>query len=159
MWTPVNTSLTKSSITGILTMLFFAASCSGSVYTTQHFSFPPGSKPHESNWQYMALIIVSSKKSPITSKSKKTVNIKIYDRSNTIFLDEAFEFTNASIRANIVWFKFEEFKVKLIEVGNKYAKDSYNKQLFKSAPNRLIELTYHWDQQHKKFKNPIDRPK
>jgi hypothetical protein len=121
-------------------------------YTTQHFSFPPGSKPHEDNWEYTALIIVSSRKRPITKRSKKNIQIKVYNKSKAIFLDDNFEFISASIEANIVWEKFEEIRVGLIEVGNKYADDQYNKQLLKSGPKSLLELTYKYEHETKKFK-------
>ena len=43
------------------------ASCS-TEYTGQYFSFPPGSKPHENNWEYTMVVVVSSSKSPIVTK-------------------------------------------------------------------------------------------
>ncbi len=152
---PVYCASSVKALVGAMLILLFASSCSGSEYTTQHFSFPPGSKPHESSWQYMALVIVSSDESPITSKSKKVIEIKVNDRSNTVFLDDNYEFICASLRANVVWEKFEEIKVELFEVGNEYAKDLYNKQLLKSGPNRLLVATYQYDQKHNKF-NRID---
>lgn len=99
----------------------------------------------------MTLVTVSSNVAPITDKTKKIVRIKIYDKSNNVFLDEEYEFTCASVRANVAWSEFEKIKVDLDEVGNKFAKDSYNDQLLKSGPNRLIELTYRFDQTSNKF--------
>ncbi len=123
-----------------------------SEYTTQHFSFPPGSRPHENDWKYTALIIVSSSESPITKRSKKRVQIKVYDKSKANLLNESFEFISSSIDANVEWEKFEDIKVELLEVGNEYAKDQYNKKLLKSAPNSLIKLKYKYDQGSEKFK-------
>ena len=133
-------------------MLLFVASCNGSEYTTQHFTFPPGSKPHENNWQYTALVIVTSNQSPITKKSKKNVKIEIYDKSKKIFLSDKFEFISASIRANVAWEEFEEIRVELLEVGNRFAEDDYNKQLIKSGPNKLLNLTYKYNQEGGKFR-------
>lgn len=121
-------------------------------YTTQHFSFPPGSKPHENNWEYTALIVVSSSESPITKRSNKNVEIKVYNRNKDTLLKEDFEFISAAIDANVVWEKFEDLSVDLLEVGNEYAKDTYNKQLLKSGPNRLLELTYKYEPETEKFR-------
>lgn len=151
MWHTANTALGRVLI-GSLIMLFFATSCSGSEYTTQHFSFPPESKPHENDWKYMALVIVSSDKSPITDKSEKVVKIEIHDQSSAIFLDDGYKFTCASVRVNVVWDKFEEIKVDIDEVGNKFAKDPYNEQLLKTGSNRLISLIYQYDKKSNKFK-------
>lgn len=130
------------------------SSCS-TEYTGQYFSFPPGSKPHENNWEYKAVVIVSSKEKPITKKSKKSVQIKIYDKKEAIILNDELEFVGASIDAKVVWEKFEVIKVELLEVGNEYAIDQYNKGLLKSGPNRLIKLKYKYDQRSKKFKKEM----
>lgn len=121
-------------------------------YTGQYFSFPPGSKPHENNWEYTALIVVSSSESPITKKSKKNVKIKVYNRSKVTLLKEEFEFISAAIDAIVVWEKFEDLSVDLLEVGNENAKDSYNKQLLKSGPNRLLEIKYKYESETQKFR-------
>ncbi|MBU1053430.1 MAG: hypothetical protein KKC46_06320 [Proteobacteria bacterium] len=152
MWSDkANVSLERALI-GALIMLLFAISCTGSEYTTQHFSFPPESKPHENDWQYITLVIVSSDNSPITYKSEKVVKIKIHDQNNNIFLDDDYRFTCASVRANVVWDKFEEIKIDLYEVGNKYAKGSYNEQLLNVGPTRLISLIYQYDKKNNEFK-------
>jgi hypothetical protein len=121
-------------------------------YTTQHFSFPPGSKPHENDWEYTALIIVSSRKSPITKKSKKNVHVRVYDKNKTKYLNDDLEFIGASIDAKIIWNKFEKIEIEIFEVGNKYADDQYNKQLLKSGPNSLLEITYKYESETNKFK-------
>jgi hypothetical protein len=126
-------------------------SCS-TEYTGQYFSFPPGSKPHENNWEYKAVVIVSSKEKPITKKSKKNVQIKVYDKSETLILNDEFDFVRASIDAKVVWEKFEKIDMELIEVGNEYSNDPYNTDLMKSGPNRLVKLIYEYDPQDKKFK-------
>jgi hypothetical protein len=135
----------------IVLILSFFTSCS-TEYTGQYFSYPPGSKPHQKNWEYKAIVLVSSNKKPITKKSKKRVQIKVYDKIETTILNDEFEFVGASIYAKVVWKKFDDIKIELLEVGNKYAKDKYNKKLIQSGPNRLIEVNYKYDQQSKKFK-------
>lgn len=145
-------SLRLALITGLLVIFSFTLSCSGSEYTTHHFSYPPGTKPHENEWQYMTLVTVTSKQSPITKKSRKKVNIQVYDRNKTTLLNEDFEFVVASIDAKVVWNKFEELSVELDEVGNKFAEDTYNVHLVKSGPNKLLKLTYRYDQQLRIFR-------
>lgn len=103
----------------------------------------------------MTLVTVSSNVAPIIDKTKKVVRIKIYDKSNTVFLDEEYEFTCASVRASVAWNEFEKIKVDLDEVGNKFAKDSYNDQLLKAGPNRLIKLTYRFDKTSNKFQRTL----
>lgn len=134
-----------------LLMLPLFTSCN-SVYTTKHFSFPPGSKPHENNWTYTGLVIVSSSQSPITKKSDKNIKIRIYDKNKIIYLNDDLEFNSASVRANIFWDTFEELRIELFEVGNEYAKDSYNQDLLRTGPNRLFELMYQYDNESKRFK-------
>lgn len=148
----INQLSIKALIVGLCIMLLFAASCRKTDYAGQYFSFPPGSKPHENNWEYTGVITVSSNQTPITAKSKKKVNIKIYDRNESIYLNEEYEFDSASIDANVVWEKFEEIRIELDEVGNEFAEDDYNKQLVKSGPNKLLNLTYKYNQQDRKFR-------
>ena len=136
---------------GALMILLISTSCHKVEYTGQNFSFPPGSKPHENDWEYMTQVLVSSYTTPITKKSKKNVQIKIYDKNKTFLLRDKFEFICASIDATAVWEKFEEIKVDLLEVGNQFAEDDYNKKLVKFGPNKLLSLTYHYNPEEKRF--------
>lgn len=122
------------------------------VYTGKHFSFPPESKPHENNWRYAGQIIVSSNQTPITKKSIKKIQIEVYDKNKTIYLRDNFQVISASIEANIFWEEFEKIQIEIIEVGNKYSKDSYNQKLLKDGPKSLFALTYQYDQKANKFK-------
>jgi len=97
-------------------------------------------------------VIVASNQSPITKRSTKNVKIKIYGKNKTNFLNEDFEFVSASIDANVVWDRFDELNIELVEVGNEYAGDAYNRALVKSGPNKLISLTYRYNQEEGKFK-------
>ena len=136
--------------TFVLLMIPSISSCNN-VYTGKHFSFPPESNPHENNWQYAGQVIVSSNQTPITKKSKKNIQIKIYDKNKTVFLNDDFQFISASIDTNVLWEKFEEIRIELFEVGNKYAKDSYNQRLLKAGPKSLLILKYQYDRKKKKF--------
>lgn len=120
-------------------------------YSTQHFSFPPGSLPHEDDWDYTAVIIVSSSESPITKKSKKNVQIKVFDNKKNQFLNKKYDIVSASIYANVVWEEFENIRVKLFETGNEYAKDAYNKKLLLSGPFCVMDLKYGYEEKDKQF--------
>ncbi len=121
-------------------------------YTGQYFSFPPSSKPHEGDWQYTALVTVTSGHTPISDKSSKKVNVKVYDKNEKVFLNDDFKFVSASIRATVAWDDFEELTVELTEVGNEYAKDNYNRELVRAGPNKLLAVKYKFDPEDKKFK-------
>jgi len=97
-------------------------------------------------------VVVSSTESPITKKSKKHVRIQIYDQNETSYLDEEFVFDSASVRAVVVWKQFEKLEIELLEVGNKFAKDSYNESLLKTGPKRLAMLFYDFDSDGNRFK-------
>ena len=135
-------------------MLLTLISCQKE-YTTQHFSFPPGSKPHENDWSHTALIIVSSDESPITKRSQKKVDIKVYDKNKETLLDASFEFISSSIAANVEWEKLEDLKIELFEVGNKYAEDKYNTELIKSGPKKLMKINFRYNQKREKFEKVI----
>jgi hypothetical protein len=147
-----NIAIIKTILVPMLLMFFYISSCSGAEYTTQHFSFPLGTKPHDNNWQYLGMVVVSSAKSgPITQKSTKKVKIKISGKNEQIYLEDNFEFISASIRAKVTWNNFDYIEVELMEVGNKFAKDPYNAQLIKSGPRNLRSLVYKYDGELKKF--------
>jgi hypothetical protein len=135
-------------------MLLNLVSCQ-TEYITQHFSFPPGSKPHENDWSHTALIIVYSDESPITKRSKKKVEITVNDKSKNTLLDASFEFISSSIKASVEWEKFEDLKIELFEVGNKYAEDKYNTELIKSGPKKLMKINFRYNQKMKKFERQI----
>jgi hypothetical protein len=127
----------------LLTIL--TISCSQS-YSFQAFSYPPESKPHETNWEYFGKIISLDPrgKSPV-EKGKRKVEIVIIDKAQNKILKDKLELECASLRSKIQWSKFEEITIKIYEVGNQYAEDDYNKKLIKNGPNLLITLSYFWD--------------
>lgn len=132
-----------------------STACSKKDYTFQLFCFPPGSEPHKNNWEYTANVTAFSSQTPVTKKSKKNVRITVYDKKETIFLKDAFEFESTSIKAKVAWDKFEEISVELMEVGNKFSKDPDNIALVKSGPNTLMKITYQYDPQSKEFKRKV----
>lgn len=147
-------SLNTKLIMFVFILLSFVASCQ-TEYTTQHFSFPPGSKAHEQGSKCILLVIVSTSQTPITKKSGKKVKIKIYDKNKRILLDDGFDFISASIKANVVWNDFDNIHVELTEIGNKFSEDNYNKKLIKHGPAELIILNYKYNKQSNVFERAI----
>jgi len=129
------------------------AGCKESVYSFHSFSYPPNSVPHEDNWEYLGKVVVSSKEEgPLTQKSEKNVKITIVDKNKNVYLSDELKFISAYIESSITWHDFEEIQIILFEVGNEFSKDTYNQQLIKKGPNRLISLKYAYDSAIKKFK-------
>lgn len=126
-------------------------SCNKTDYTIQAFTFPKGSKIHKNDWAYMTKIKVSSKHTPITDKSNKIVEITIYDNLENNLFERRFSFFCASIKATAEWENFDSLNVNLQEVGNKYAKDNYNKKLIINGPLTLIQLSLKYDGINKVF--------
>lgn len=140
----------------ILTALFIPVvlfSCKNNVYITQHFTYPPNSEPHLSNWEYTMLLTETSNKSPITKRSKKNIELVVYNKDKKKLMRDSIEFEEvATVKAQTVWEKFETINVKFVEEGNKYSKDPYNIELVKSGPNELKKLSYCFDKKEEKFK-------
>jgi hypothetical protein len=140
---------------GMLSTLVVLSSCR-TEYTTQHFSFPPTSKPHEGNWEYTGLVVVSSTRSPITERSRKRIRIRIYDKAGTDLLDDSMGCDCASIRASAVWEKFDDFELTLVEVEKPVRADHNSGQVEESAHRELFKLKYHYNQQGKRFEMVSD---
>lgn len=149
----------KSTIHKIAALsLFLMLFCGCSrTYSGQYFSFPPGTKPHENNWEYLCKIINWQQlgKHPV-EKGKRKIEITINDKDKNKVLEDAFEIESASIETKIKWEKFEKISLDLYEVGNQYADDDYNKQLITTGPRHLTTLKYVWD--GKKYIKSVTEP-
>jgi len=127
--------------------------CRGSVYSFYAFSYPPSSKPHEDNWEYLGKVIVASNEvGALSKKSKKGVQIIVVNKLKQTVLSDDLKFVCGSIDAKIIWQQFEEIEITLYEIGNPYAEDEYNKELIVKGPNRIAHLEYLFDNVSKKFK-------
>lgn len=145
--------LTGRLILRLTTLLSIALmfACSQSEYTMQYFTFPVETQPHNNNWEYIGKIKVASNKKPITTKSMKMVELTIHNKSDDVLLKEVFEFNGASIRGEVSWKTFEKLNITLFEVGNKFANDSYNKNLIIKGPKLLITKSYHYNSKNREF--------
>ena len=129
----------------VLTCLLFLAACSGS-YSGYHFSYPPGSEPHENNWTHLGKILVWDPYGKgTTDRAEKKVEITIVDKNKKNILRHKIKQTSASISQEVYWEEFGRITIKLFEVGNKYAEDQYNKHLVEQGPKHLITLSFSWD--------------
>jgi len=136
----------------LFVLVSLISGCRGTNYTVQLFSYPPDTKPHDSNWEYLGKIVVYSKEEgPLTRKSKKSVDITIVDREQNRVLEDKHTFDCASIRASIEWEQFENIHITLFEEGNEFAEDSYNKDLSKKGRVVLVELEYKFNKETKQF--------
>ncbi len=78
----------------------------------------------------------------------------VYDNdynSDKYLLKDMYEYESASINSNIKWDTFEEIQIELIEEGNSYSDDPYNKRLVKRGPKILEVLKYRYDKETGKF--------
>ena len=142
----------KKMVLCLLALYLPISGCPNYNYAFKVFSYPPGSKPHESDWEYFGKVVHYSKeKGPLTNKSKKYVEIVIYDREKNKLLEDKYTFQCASIEATIAWEEFEDLQISLFERGSKHAEDDYNKELLKKGPVLLIELKYKFNEATKKF--------
>jgi hypothetical protein len=127
-------------------------SCRNTSYSFRAFSYPPGSQPHQDNWEYSGTVVVTSQeKGSLSKKSAKSVYIVVKDKSKRTYLSDRLEFHCGQIDSSIKWDKFEELEIILYEVGNEFADNEYNKELLKKGPIRLCLLKYRYDSASREF--------
>lgn len=115
-------------------------------YSGQHFSYPPGSKPHEDNWQYAGVVrqwepLFKS----IAEKGKRKVDIVVTTKDYRKVLEDSFHVESAGLRPRITWNRFAELVIVLYEEGNQFADDEYNKKLIREGPRKIAILLYDWN--------------
>lgn len=132
----------------VLLLSVINTSCGKIDYTVQVFTFPGGSRIHQNNWTHMLEIVVKSKHTPITDRSSKDITIKVIDRLNNILLEKHYNLFCASVKASVRWDKLDSLELKLIEVGNEFAKDQYNKKLLINGPNELVQMSLIYDRRN-----------
>lgn len=139
-------------VLGFLVLVMIISGCKGVAYTTTYFSYPPNTKPHEDNWEYLCKIVVSSREpGPLTKQSEKTVRISVVDRQERILLEDKMEFNCAGIETSASWAAFPEIDIVLVESGDNLV-SKYNDDRGKAEHRRdLFELKYLYDPKKKKF--------
>lgn len=137
-------------------LVLFAVSahygCKKSAFPGKLFCYPPSSKPHESTWTYLGSVLVKqSEKGSFSKRSVKSIYITVRDRQEKLYLNDELEVYCAGLHIATEWDQFEELEITLIEKGNKFAEDDYNKKLIENGPNTLIQLKYSFDDSLNKF--------
>lgn len=99
-----------------------AATClvsCGRNYTTQHFSFPPSSKPHEHNWELRGIVLMSDSRSGATvDRVDQQVEVRIEDQAKRIVFERTYTVKARELGAKIHWQKREFLTVELIDVAD-----------------------------------------
>lgn len=96
-------ALTAALVAGLI---LYLSACTES-FSAQHFSFPPGSKPHEKNWELSGVIIMPH--------DKTQVRIEVVDRADRNWLQDTIDVTTEITRARVEWSRRERFTVLLFE--------------------------------------------
>lgn len=125
-------------------------------YTGKYFSYPPGSKPHESeSWIYLGEVVTTKNKSGSEYQlSKRNVRIYVYDKQENRILDDKMEFTSGRIIAEIDWNQFELLRINLFEKGDdSMESDKYSKELLKEPGGRrsIASLIYIYNKDKNEF--------
>ena len=99
-------------------------------WTSQSFSYPPDSKPHEENWSHRGQITVLHLfGEPAKTHGNKTMRIVINDKEGNSLLNDELNITGGLFRHKIDWFEFGTLKIQTYEEGE-------NKE------NLVLELLY-----------------
>ena len=78
------------------------------------FSYPPGSKPHESNWEYIGQITVWHPGAPV-ERGKKKLRVSIKDKNDKILLNETHKIFGGIFKHVVSWERFENIKITTTE--------------------------------------------
>lgn len=115
----------------------------GGAFSFVTFTFPVGSQFLNNDWDYLGKVVTTSLESgPVTNRSKKRIEILIIDKDEKKYLDDKYNAICADITAEIKWTVFDKLSITIIEKGNPYANDSYNKTLIRKGPKELFRFTY-----------------
>lgn len=141
----------------VFIMAFLLTSCFSASYTMLGFSYPPGSKLHEGDWEYAGMIIVTSNKSGSDFDiSEKTVRFTIKDKEKNKFLDMTLKFSYCGAIFHdideVKWDKFEELQFTLYEEivkSRRIEKDVLKDSETEKFP--LCKLKFEYNNKERKF--------
>ena len=135
------------------------SACNGGQYQFQVFTFPSGNPPHESDWEYKAVIKVSTDDSgSMFRRGDKIVQIRILDKRDQEYLNQEYSLSSvANVTASVEWVQFESLNVELLESGSGDVGDSYSAVLAESGPRVIESLHYEFNQQKNKYEIVIER--
>lgn len=141
--------------TTVFLLAVVCAACMQS-YTGQVFSYPPGSKPHESKtWTYFGELFMTKQSSGSEFQlSKRHVKIGVWNKEKNKLLSDEMTFKSGHIGAMIDWEHFEKLQITLFEEGYSSAdSDKYSNELMKEpgGKRQIADLTYIYDKDRNAF--------
>jgi len=102
--------------TTIICVTIFAVACIKPEGHSFHlFSYPPGSAPHEYNWEFSGAIYTYYY-DPISTPSNKRFWITIHDRKDRQYLDDEFHIYGGQIWSMEEWNVFDSLLIMFYDV-------------------------------------------
>jgi hypothetical protein len=132
-----------------LALLPVLSGCS-ELHATQEFSYPPGSEPRGSDWEYL-LTVDASTRTTHAEFSEKNVLITVADTDGDQLLEDELQFNCGLIDVEVVWDEFETIHVDLLAIAAEGAEDPYNQKLEERGPLPLARLRYEYDDSGEEF--------
>ncbi len=138
-------------------MILMMASCQSTAYSILYFTYPPDTKPHEGDYEYLGMIYYETQQGEnSTDRKQKNVRIEIKDKEKNIKLKREYQLTSATIDHKTTWDDLNTLRIELYERGNKYNDtDDYNRFLLEEGPRKLLVLEFTYDKTKDQFIEPI----
>ena len=117
----------------------------GEMYNFHLFSFPPGSEPHEHNWEYSGSVTFYYRSSFYNNESKR-IAIVVKDTTGKKYLDDVTSLTCANVNVKIKWDVFDtlQFLFYNPDIGEP-VKVLVNGAIDSTYENVLMQLNYHYN--------------
>lgn len=118
---PINDIASKLAIIILIAIGLFGilAGCRGEVYSFKIFTYPPGSDIDNNDWDYKAIVRVSTRESgPFNKMSKKKVLISVSDRNKKEYLSDKLFIECTDLESEAVWKSFNNLEIVLSDKGS-----------------------------------------
>jgi len=137
------------------TMVIAFGGCNSAFYTGKAFTYPPGSEPHNNDWDYFGeVIIASTAEGSYYNKSEKVVRITVVDKKKKRVLFDEMKFSDCGgIGVKPTWNKFDELYIDLyekIDKGDILNEKGVSVLDIEEIP--LCKLSFKYDDKDKRFK-------
>ena len=111
-------------------------------YSSQHFSFPESSKPHEGNWEYLGVVRFPDVKGDALTRPRD-VQVRVIDRAKTeVLRDDLRVGPVARPRAVITWPEQGKLTLSIRDAAHPSADGS---------AKRVLEVTYLYDAKRRTY--------
>lgn len=108
-------ALTRSLVLVLVLVALSLLGCSVS-YSTQHFSFPPDSRPHKGDWQLHGVVRMMERRTWLGIRAPKgVVQITIVDQSEKVVLEDEVQVDSARLLADVRWNALSEISVDILD--------------------------------------------